>query len=576
MGIIVTSRRRGAYKPLLRALLLGLICIVGLPGAGKAQTQQNGTLSFSVVVIDELTPKPAQLVDFQITDKSGAVADKRARTDESGKISIELPPGEYTISTVQPVKFQGRLLSWQKEFKIESGGVCTVQLTDADATQTSAVQRISDEALIYQNAKKAVVTVECDRANGSGFVVDQRGLLLTNNHVAFGTQWAAVRFDKGVRFEAKVLEQDEQADVAVLWVNPETCKDVTVIQLADVSGDPVAMEGEKVIAIGSPLSQEKVMTIGIVSKVDQDVLSSDVNINPGNSGGPLLNMIGKAVGITTFAEQAKGAGPGISGIVAIQKALPALEKARAKLDTIQPPSAQLLSDVSPTPVPADTLDAAAEQEKKEYRICEPKNFETRITTPFIVASEQATEERKTAKGRKKRTKGRGEAYEMTPKAFYERSDAVVTVSVIPRLKQTAASKTKGFLTAILTGVLTGGLATTTGKAEYGFRSDFQEMQLYRGGKLIQPVRRNRAPWNALFDYYSIKISDVAFGGQYKYDPSTFEPGEKLVLKIRTGAGKDTDNWSEVDVSKEIQQQIWEEFALWREAVSKAGGKGAGS
>jgi S1-C subfamily serine protease len=88
--------------------------------------------------------------------------------------------------------------------------------------------------------------------------------------------------------------------------------------MADSSPDkPVAFVGERVLAVGSPLATEGILTTGIVSRVESDAIISDVNINPGNSGGPLLNFRGQVIGITTFGVQEPGRGPGISGIVRI-------------------------------------------------------------------------------------------------------------------------------------------------------------------------------------------------------------------------------------------------------------------
>jgi hypothetical protein len=83
----------------------------------------------------------------------------------------------------------------------------------------------SDEARVYKDLKAGVVTVECDLCSGSGFVVDKRGLILTNQHVANGTHWAAIRFDRGIRINANVVQEDKNADVAVLQFNPEAYKE---------------------------------------------------------------------------------------------------------------------------------------------------------------------------------------------------------------------------------------------------------------------------------------------------------------------------------------------------------------
>jgi len=95
-----------------------------------------------------------------------------------------------------------------------------------------------------------------------------------------------------------------------------------------------------VFTIGSPLSLDKIITTGIVSKVDLHTIMSDININSGSSGGPLFNGAGQVIGLTTFGTHGEG-GPGVSGIVRIEEALALLEQNRAKAAGTLPPGALL-------------------------------------------------------------------------------------------------------------------------------------------------------------------------------------------------------------------------------------------
>src|SRR5438270_604537 len=85
----------------------------------------------------------------------------------------------------------------------------------------------------------SVVIVENDFGHGSGFVVDARGLILTNQHVTNGMQWIAVRFDRGKRFNASVVYEDKAADVAVIQFNPAAFTEFRVIPLADPFRGPI-------------------------------------------------------------------------------------------------------------------------------------------------------------------------------------------------------------------------------------------------------------------------------------------------------------------------------------------------
>jgi len=151
---------------------------------------------------------------------------------------------------------------------------------------------------------------------GSGFFISNDGYILTNNHVVADADKIKITdINKNV-FEAKRIGSDPKTDLALLKIE---VKDVPFIQL----GDSEALEvGEWVLAIGNPLGQDLSVTSGIVSakgrqlsglaEVDyQDFIQTDAAINHGNSGGPLINMEGKAVGITSVILSTSGGSIGI-------------------------------------------------------------------------------------------------------------------------------------------------------------------------------------------------------------------------------------------------------------------------
>src|SRR6266403_5813787 len=112
-------------------------------------------------------------------------------------------------------------------------------------------------------------------------------------------------------------------------------------------------EGECVFSIGSPLSLDKILTTGVVSKVEEHTLLSEVNINPGHSGGPLFNSAGVVIGLTTFGQHG-GSGPGVSGVVRIEDALAMIEQNRTKTSG-SAPSAVLLPVEPLKPFPLEGL-----------------------------------------------------------------------------------------------------------------------------------------------------------------------------------------------------------------------------
>ncbi len=149
---------------------------------------------------------------------------------------------------------------------------------------------------------------------GSGFIIDQKGYVVTNNHVIADAEQIKVKLGGEDEFDAEVIGRDPNTDIALLKIN--ATKALPVVKLGD--SDQLKV-GQWVVAIGSPFGLERTVTAGIVSAKGRvigsgpydDFIQTDASINPGNSGGPLLDMNGEVVGINT-AIIASGTGIGFA------------------------------------------------------------------------------------------------------------------------------------------------------------------------------------------------------------------------------------------------------------------------
>ena len=138
---------------------------------------------------------------------------------------------------------------------------------------------------------------------GSGFIIDKSGYIVTNNHVVAGADKIEVILKDETRYDAEVIGLDPVTDIALIKV--ESRKNLPTVRLG--SSDALRV-GEWVAAIGSPFGLEYTVTAGIVSAKGRvigsgpydDFIQTDASINPGNSGGPLVNMQGEVVGINTM------------------------------------------------------------------------------------------------------------------------------------------------------------------------------------------------------------------------------------------------------------------------------------
>ena len=186
---------------------------------------------------------------------------------------------------------------------------------------------------VYKNCNEAVVNINTkvtsydwfwdpyvtDGGSGSGSIIDKRGYILTNVHVISGASKIYVSLYDGTQYEAIVVGEDIDSDLAIIKFDPP--EGVTLKTIA--FGDSTKLQvGQKVIAIGNPFGMERTMTTGIVSglgrpiqnsneRIIRNMIQTDAAINPGNSGGPLLDTTGKMVGINTMIMSSSGSSSGV-------------------------------------------------------------------------------------------------------------------------------------------------------------------------------------------------------------------------------------------------------------------------
>jgi S1-C subfamily serine protease len=177
-------------------------------------------------------------------------------------------------------------------------------------------------------------------ATGSGFVVDARGDILTNNHVIDGAtpDSITVQFADKKTVKARLVGKDPSTDLALLKVDPEGL-DIKALPLGSSKDVHV---GDPTIAIGNPFGLDRTLTTGVVSALQRqiqapngfaikDVIQTDAAINPGNSGGPLIDAAGRVIGINSQIETGGG---GSGGNVGIGFAVP-IDTAKAILENLK-------------------------------------------------------------------------------------------------------------------------------------------------------------------------------------------------------------------------------------------------
>jgi S1-C subfamily serine protease len=233
------------------------------------------------------------------------------------------------------------------------GGSATQTATVTETTSRVAVQAAEhgfDAAEVFREASPGVVTIRSifngggGAAEGSGFVLDADGRIVTNAHVVTDESTGARKAAEEVFVEfadrnivpATIVGFDPFADVALLKVEPDGFQ-LHPLRLGD---DDELVVGQPVAAIGSPFGEQQSLSVGVVSATDRAVesltkfqiegaIQTDASINPGNSGGPLLDAGARVIGINQQIETSSGANDGVGFAVpvsAIERSVGQLEE----------------------------------------------------------------------------------------------------------------------------------------------------------------------------------------------------------------------------------------------------------
>lgn len=226
---------------------------------------------------------------------------------------------------------------------------CALAAAAVMAPSPAAGHEMPDVTSVFENQKEAVVAIKAKKemprsrhplfgmptprqprvGQGSGFIIDSKGFVLTNHHVVADTDSIKVAMSNGETYDAELVGSDEKFDIALLELKAD--RTFPAVNMGDSSELKV---GQWVVAIGNPFGLDFSVTTGVVSAKGRSIghsaydnfLQTDAAINPGNSGGPLFNLEGEVVGVNTAI--IKG-GQGIGFAVPIdmvQSILPDLKK----------------------------------------------------------------------------------------------------------------------------------------------------------------------------------------------------------------------------------------------------------
>jgi S1-C subfamily serine protease len=236
---------------------------------------------------------------------------------------------------VQPLSQSGRL--WSDPVTAHGSGFGADEQNNIDIYKTNRLATVNITSIVYQ--RDFFFQVFPQKGIGSGFIINEDGEIVTNNHVISGSRNITVTLSDKKPYPATIIGIDRQSDFAILRIHAG--HKLPFVRLGNSDNLVV---GQKVLAIGNPFGLEGTLTTGIVSSLGRSLqgedgepleglIQTDAAINPGNSGGPLLDSSGNVIGINTAIYGSQTAS-GEAGSIGIGFAMP-INRAKERLEEYQ-------------------------------------------------------------------------------------------------------------------------------------------------------------------------------------------------------------------------------------------------
>jgi len=349
------------------------------------------------------------------------------------------------------------------------------------------------------------------------------------------SNYLSVQFDQKRKVPARLISSNADKDIAVLWVDPTAFREAVVAPLLPDETAKRVVVGERVFTIGNPLGREKVLTAGVISKVEKDAITSDITINPGNSGGPLFTLNGQVAGITTAGLRT------LASIVPVENVRPLVDQARKEIAGGAPPQPTLLPVEPAEMFPADALRTMLQQEKLDTKpyFFDAGEFQVAIYTPPVNFFLRHEDEMSAARKAAKRTGGDASQAKPPASALEDAQDYRPVLVVRVRPKFGAFFKVR-------------------------FKNGFTRMRLLCGGKEVTPVEPGRGEYELM--NMRGKTVYTTFQGRYIYLPDAVSPAcGGVTLEIFSEKDPNAPITKPIDAA--TVDRVWADFEPYRRAQS---------
>ena len=490
----------------LRALLLATL--LALPGGDADQTLS--VLRIKVVVVDAAQRViPVARHALLISDNPPSAAPRRVITAADGTANVRLRPGNYTVESDLPVSFEGNVYQWVQTLDIVAEQEATLELTAdnaevaPDTSGAASASRLEDDpSALLTRWQASVVEIWTPTAHASGFVIDARGLIATNQR-AIGTATSVeVQVTRLEKVAATVIVADRDQDVAILRIDARTAGALPAVPIdCSATSEPPIVERQEIVALQAPLAREKGAITGDVSRVRATVIESDLEPATGGAGGPVFVAGGTLVGITAAAEENADRRREDARVVRIGELCDVVVRAQKRLDAAAAPDGRRLPVDPVQALPLDALKALAERGSNGLRPYQlsSSEFDLALMTPLQVYA---------ARGRP------ADMFAPESRDFANWSEYVATLPSVLLIRVSPKFE-EGFWARVgRAAASTQGVSLPPLKR---FKSGFSRLRALCGDQELTPI-------HAFIIEQRISEKDTINEGLYAFDPGAFEPG----------------------------------------------------
>ena len=539
--------------PLILAAFLSAI-----PQLAAAQT--TGVLHIKVTLVDASQASvPVAEHALLISDNPATAPPRRVVTGPDGVVDVRLRPGNYTVESDDPFPFAGKGYEWVQTIDVAATKQTVLDLTakNADIVPITVSTRTASPAPAAKTdassqalapLQNSVVRLWSPTSRSSGFLVDPRGLVATNQRSVGTATTVEVELARDTRVEGRVLAADPALNVAILWIDPGTAATLHPVTTG-CSGTPATVTADQeIFALGVSLRQRQDHTEpGVVSGVQPHAIASDLSLDEGGTGGPAFTADGTLIGLTAFAED-QDARRREWQVVPVADLCQVLQSAEPKMQNASPPGGRHLP-LEPT----QTFPVAAltDMVKKRAGNLSPyqlaaSDFNVAFVTPVMVFAANQPDRHTTS--RDMRLSSLDQARMPSPTDFanwseyLESTPPVLLIRVTPKLVE-------NFWTTVARGAaVTQGMALPAFKH---FKPPLSRMRVQCGEADVKPI-------HALVLESPVMTNETVHEALYVFDPSAIGPNCGTV-KLTLYTEKDPEHGDTRTVDPAVLKQIWQDF-----------------